>query len=119
LQDEKAAILDEVMDKETYKVATKILERFDPARLQGGAARPQAASGGGPVLRQPGPPLLRGGGGGGQELRRRAAAAAAGPTASPQQQQLNSSLSLPATAALNTLQVDTKTVGRGAIAGGN
>jgi hypothetical protein len=106
LQDEKAAILDEVMDKETYKVATKILERFDPARLQGsgGAARLPV----GPVRQQPPGPAgspLRGGlvqDPKGMELRRRAVAG--GPAAAAAQQ-LNSSLSLPATAALNTSQV--------------
>jgi len=35
LQDEKCKILDDVMEKETYKVATQILEKYDPSRLVG------------------------------------------------------------------------------------
>jgi len=35
LQDEKCKILDDVMEKETYKIATQILEKYDPSRLAG------------------------------------------------------------------------------------
>ncbi len=81
LQDEKAKILDEVMDKETYKVATKILERFDPSRLQGGAARPGAVRppGGGAAAS----PMRPGVDSAGMELRKRGGP----PQQGPQQQQ--------------------------------
>ena len=101
------------MDKETYKVATKILERFDPMRLQGsGSARPAPGGSGNtgrpalgglrppgaasPMRPPPGDPT-------GMELRKRGG----GPQQQLQQQQsqLNSSVSLPPSAALNTSQV--------------
>ena len=33
LREKKAKILDEVMEKETYKVAKQILDKFAPSRL--------------------------------------------------------------------------------------
>jgi hypothetical protein len=69
------------MDKETYKVATKILERFDPSRLQGGAARPGAVRppGGGAAAS----PMRPGVDSSGMELRKRGGPPQQGP---PQQQ---------------------------------
>lgn len=48
LKEEKSKILDEVMEKETYKVATQILEKYDPSRLPGKSAE-HPGSGGRPA----------------------------------------------------------------------
>lgn len=75
LKDEKTKILEEVMEKETYKVATQILEKFDPSRLS--ASKQNQGERG--VLS--GRPL-----GGGMDVRKRP---------QPQAQNLNTSLALP------------------------
>jgi len=80
------------MDKETYKVATKILERFDPSRLQGGAQRLVAGRppGGAASPLRPVDPA-------GMELRKRGGPPQQGtqqqgpPQPGPPQHQLNSS----------------------------
>lgn len=66
LQDKKSKILEEVMEKETYKVAKEILEKYDPSKLTqpagvGRGVRPNTAlspSNRAPQTR-PGPPDLR------------------------------------------------------------
>lgn len=104
LKDEKATILDEVMDKETYKVATKILERFDPGRLQGGGGPARLLPG---VPRPPPPGAVASpmrppvGDPAGMELRKRTGG---GGQQSQQQKQLNSSVSIPSSSGLNTSQ---------------
>lgn len=109
-QDEKARILDEVMDKETYKVATKILERFDPGRLQG-AGRPPTGGG----VRLPGAsglaaasatatPPPRPGDPSGMELRKRGPPQQQLQQQQRQQLQLNNSFAAPASAAQSAAQ---------------
>jgi len=78
LREKKAKILEEVMEKETYKVAKLILDKFGPGKNQTLATPPRPT---GPA--RPGAP---GGGASGMELRRRpqaAITATTGGTATP------------------------------------
>lgn len=80
LKDSKAKILDEVMEKETYKVATQILEKFEPSKLSG---KPnQGASGTRPLVGAR--PLGATSGATGMDVRKR-----------PSPQNLNASLNAP------------------------
>jgi len=103
LKEEKSKILDEVMEKETYKVATQILEKYDPSRLPGKSAETVAIAGprpaGGSSLR-PQPMVVANSPhgsrnptnsprGGGMDLRKRV-------IPNPGQQSLNQSMSMPA-----------------------
>lgn len=63
LRDKKAKILEEVMEKETYKVAKQILDKFAPGKTQG-TTPPRAPS-------QAPPRPSSGGPGSGMEVRRR------------------------------------------------
>merc|ERR1719319_904675 len=79
LRERKAKILEEVMEKETYKVAKQILDKFAPSKLQSQLTPPRPLGG---------QPPQRPGSVGGMEVRRR-----------PQAQALNSSAPLQALSA--------------------
>lgn len=63
LRERKAKILDEVMEKETYKVAKQILDKYAPHKIQSppksvilGAQGGSGVRGGSEIRRRPGPP---------------------------------------------------------------